>query len=201
MDKPGFYVDIGAHHPYRYSNTFFFYRYGWRGINVEPNPDVALHFQEVRLRDITLSCGCGPVAGSLTYYMFDESALNTFKAEQARWVEGLGKNRVERTINVSIRTLASILDEYLPAGQAIDFMTVDVEGFDLEVLTSNDWQRFRPEFLLVEILNTELNAMTDHEIAVYLRNKGYDLVGKAVHTAFFRRRDGFPITPAAQQPV
>src|SRR5215207_3271493 len=74
----GFFVDVGAHHPRRFSNTYLFYRAGWRGINVEPNPDLTPLFARERPRDVTLQLGVSDVPGMLTYFRFNDGALNTF---------------------------------------------------------------------------------------------------------------------------
>jgi len=189
MAQPGFYVDVGALHPYRFSNTYLFYRSGWRGINIEPNPAAITAFRQRRPLDVTVNCAVGP-AGEMTYYMFGEPALNTVVEAQAQRVEREtgGKFRIETTVVIPVRPLAAILDDHVAPDQTIDFMTVDAEGFDIEVLRSNDWSRFRPELLLTEISGVPLHAAPASEVAVYLDSVGYDLIGKAVQTAFFRRR-------------
>ncbi len=186
MAHPGFYIDIGAHHPFRFSNTYLFYCHGWRGINVEPNLVLSNHIRRARPRDITLNCGCGQEASQLTYHMFDEPALNTFDPAQADSIAAQGY-RLEKTATVLVRPLASILEENLPAGTEIDFMTIDTESFDLDVLAGNDWTRFRPGYLLVEILDTALADAGSNDVVRFLGEQGYELIGKAVHTAFFRR--------------
>lgn len=186
---PGFYVDVGAHHPYRFSNTYFFYRLGWRGINIEPNPMASDTLRKARGRDITLQCGCGREAGTLDYHMFDEPALNTFERTVADDIASKGRYRLRETVPVPVRRLASILDEHVPPGTAIDFLSVDAEGFDLDVLAGNDWTRFRPTYVLVEILDTDLADAGSNPIVAFLQDHGYDLAGKAIHTAMFRRRD------------
>src|SRR5215470_18597307 len=74
----GFYVDVGAHHPKRFSNTYRFYRRGWCGINIEPNPDTLALFNRSRKRDINLAVGVAAQEGELVYFMFNEPALNSF---------------------------------------------------------------------------------------------------------------------------
>src|SRR5690349_18351333 len=60
----GFYVDVGAHHPMRFSNTYFFYRRGWRGINIDARPGSKREFDRARPRDINVECGVAQVAGA-----------------------------------------------------------------------------------------------------------------------------------------
>src|SRR5690348_9855363 len=76
----GFYVDVGAHHPRRFSNTHLFYRAGWSGINLEPNPEAQDLGAKCRPRDINLQMGVDEQSGVLKYHRFDEPALNTFDA-------------------------------------------------------------------------------------------------------------------------
>jgi len=78
----GFFVDIGAHHPARFSNTYYFYRRGWRGINVDALPGTKRLFQRMRSRDITIECGVGSQEGVLKYFAFNEPALNTFSEQE-----------------------------------------------------------------------------------------------------------------------
>lgn len=180
----GFYVDIGAHHPYRFSNTCFFHKQGWRGINVDAMPGSMAAFRRARPADINLETGVGAQAGTLQFHIFNEPALNTFDPELAR-ERSQPPYRLLRTVPVPVVTLAQLLESHLPAGQAIGFMSVDVEGHDLAVLQSNDWQRFRPGVILVETMSADLAALQAAPITKYLAQHGYRPVAKAVHSAFF----------------
>ena len=77
-EQDGIYVDIGANHPLRFSNTHFFYKKGWRGVNIEPNPELHQVLQEVRTDDFNFNIGISDEKDVLDYYMFNEPALNTF---------------------------------------------------------------------------------------------------------------------------
>jgi hypothetical protein len=78
----GFFVDIGAHHPVRFSNTFYFYRRGWSGINVDALPGTRKLFRRMRPRDTTIECGVGLEESKLKYFSFNEPALNTFLEQE-----------------------------------------------------------------------------------------------------------------------
>ncbi len=145
----GFYVDVGAFHPILFSNTYFFYLNGWRGINVEARPRSKELFDKMRPRDFNLEVGVSRERGSLTYYFIaEDSPMNSFSPDFLRQIKML--EHVHSEIPVPTLPLAEILDRHLPPGQAIDFMSVDVEGHDFEVLESNDWKRFRPRIVVVE---------------------------------------------------
>lgn len=185
----GFYVDVGAHHPVRFSNTYLFYKRGWSGINIDAMPGSMKNFERVRPRDVNIECGVAVRTGKLKYYRFDESALNTFDAAEA-----LHKNqypyRLLDVVEVSVERLDTLLDKYLPSGQRIDFMSVDVEGKDEEVLRSNDWSRYRPRFILAETLRTDMLKLGECSVVSFLSGVGYKPIGKAYNTTFFEQDVG-----------
>lgn len=181
----GFYVDIGAFHPFKYSNTCIFYKKGWSGINVEPNPDVRPAFLEHRTRDINLNVAVGNGNEELSYYKFNDPAVNSFSVEHVeKWKQAKGFY-VTEVINVKIRKLSDILAEYLPSGKRIDFMTIDVESFDLAVLQSNDWNLYRPYILLVEEEILHFDNYLESPIIKYLYEKNYEIKTICNGTLFF----------------
>jgi len=186
--KSGFYVDIGAHHPLRFSNTHYFYRRGWRGINVEPNPDSIRAFQSARRRDFNLQVGVSNYAGRLTYYLFDESALNTFDGALVKSRLADTAYKVVGTIEIPVERLDSILEKYLPENTEIDFLSIDVEGLDFAVLNSNDWRLYRPKIVLVEALGKSLEDVLHGEIFYFMKGQGYELFAKTFNTLIFRER-------------
>ncbi len=182
----GFYIDIGAHHPYRFSNTMYFYKHGWKGINIEPAPTAIKLFKIFRYRDITLNIGISANRQKLKFYCFNEPALNGFSEELSNERNDHSKYKILKTIDIDTYTLAEVLDEYLSAKQAIDFLSIDVEGLDFEVLKSNNWEKYQPQYILVEDKIT-VNRLEDSEVYVYLNNKGYELVAKTLRTLFFKK--------------
>ncbi len=184
----GFYVDVGAHHPMRFSNTYLFYKRGWRGVNVDAQPGSMALFRRHRPFDTNLEVGCGSIPGRFPYFRFNEPALNTFDPEEAKRKD-VSPYRLIEEVNVPIRRLDDILEAHLPAGRTIDFLSIDVEGRDLDVLQSNDWVRFRPRFILAETLRAELMMLEHDPVVQFLRGVGYAPVGKAYNTTFFRQMD------------
>lgn len=181
----GFYVDVGAHHPIRFSNTYYFYKLGWFGINIEPNPSAGILFKSVRRRDIHLQLGVSDSPGELTYYQFNEPALNTFDDKSVQ--SSLAKKRchLKSTCQVMVERLDRILSSYLPDGTVIDFLSVDVEGLDLAVLRSNDWERYRPKCVLIEILRSSLEDMMTNQVYDFMAKHQYMLYAKTCNTALF----------------
>ena len=182
----GFFVDVGAHHPYRFSNTLYFYKKGWKGINIEPTPGAIKSFNFFRRRDINLNIGISGKKDKLIFYCFNEPALNGFSKELSEERNSTSKiYRIEKEILVETYPLADVLDKYLPAGQKIDFFTIDVEGLDLEVLKSNNWDKYKPTFVLVED-SVDFANITSSETYIYLDQMGYELVTKTLRTSFFK---------------
>lgn len=186
--RDGFYVDVGAHHPYRFSNTQALHELGWRGVNIDAMPGSMKPFRRVRAHDCNIEVGIGAEPGTARLHVFNEPALNTFDADVAR-MHTRGTWRVERTVDVLIQPLAQVLEENVPAGRHIDVMSVDVEGRDLEVLQSNDWVRFRPTVVLAEALGTKIDDLGENEVVCFLRARGYVLLAKTINTVFLLNKE------------
>jgi len=181
----GFYVDVGAHHPFRFSNTAIFYKKGWKGINIEPTPNLITAFNKYRKRDINLNVGIAEKEGELTFYEFDEPALNSFNKDLSVDRNNNTSYNIISQKQIKVFTLEQILDKYMNKNQNIDFITIDVEGLDLSVLSSNNWEKYRPNYVLVE---AEINFEEPqrNEIYAFLSSRSYELIGKTLRTLIFR---------------
>lgn len=182
--QTGFYVDIGAHHPQRYSNTYLFYLRGWKGIAIEPNPLSAKLFKEIRPKDINVEIGISLQEGKLDYFEFEEPALNTFDEDIAKSIK---TSKFLRSRTISVVPLHKVLNKYLPEGQHIDFMSIDVEGLDEQVARSNDWEKFRPKFLLIESRKIEkIEEVIETSLHQYMKSIRYHLIAKCVNTLIYK---------------
>jgi FkbM family methyltransferase len=175
------YLDIGAHDPFKISNTALLYMRGSRGINVEANPQLIKAFRTQRPEDVNLNVGVAPEAGTLTFHMFDErSGLNTFSPEQARRIEQGGQFRVRKKIEVPTMTVTDILDTHWSGGFP-DFLSLDVEGLDLDILMSIDFARAAPKLICVEANSAEIGR----RMLAFLEAKNYVLFFRAAANLFF----------------
>ncbi len=148
-NKPhGFYVDVGAYNPTRMSNTKRFYLRGWTGINVEPDPEKFKKFCKYRPKDINLNLGIANRNGKLTYFKFEPDTLSTFSKEAADTYQREGLKLVD-THKIKISKLSDVLEKHAN-GKQIDFISIDVEGYDHEVLKSNNWKKFKPTLVCIE---------------------------------------------------
>lgn len=182
----GFFVDIGAYNPILFSNTYLFYLKGWRGINIDARPGSMLDFDKIRPGDKNLEVAIGKEEKILTYFMFDEPALNGFSKEVSLDRNSNTPFRIVNTVDLPVKRLETLLNEHLPAGQGITFMSVDVEGLDLEVLESNNWEKYKPEMMLVETSVTFEGIAFESPIHNFLVSKGYHFVAKTYRTSFYK---------------
>ena len=187
--KTGFYIDIGAHHPFRFSNTCFFYRQGWSGINIDAMPNSMKLFRKYRKRDINLEIAISDKKENLTYYIFNEPALNGFSKKISKQRNDVGEYKIIATKDIKTFTLEEILNNKLSINQEIDFISIDVEGLDSQVLISNNWNKYRPKFVLIEILNSSLSDLSLSEEYKFLSSVDYEIFAKTMNTIFFKRCD------------
>jgi FkbM family methyltransferase len=185
--RTGFFIDVGAHHPVRFSNTYLFYRMGWRGINIDAMPGSMKPFKKLRSGDINIECPISDKQEELTYFAFNEPALNTFSEEEASKKNGVDGYYIINKQKLVTQPLSVILTDHLKENQAVDFLSIDVEGLDFHVLKSIDWDKVRPQVILVEDLNGSLETIFENsEIRKYLEPKGYKIFSKTVNTLFFK---------------
>lgn len=183
----GFYVDVGANDPVFNSNTKRFYDKGWHGINIEPGVEQFEKFASSRPRDINLNVGVGSVKGKVVFYkVVGDSTLSSFNKNVAEKMATKFKLSVDET-DVTVFRLEDIFDTYVK-NRHVDFISIDAEGIDLEVLKSNDWDKFRPSLVMVEV-DSQYS-----EIITYMSSHNYLHVFNNFHNAFFLDRKTSEIT-------
>ncbi|MDD3050794.1 MAG: FkbM family methyltransferase, partial [Candidatus Cloacimonetes bacterium] len=160
----------------------------WTGINLDAMPGSMKAFKKFRKKDVNLEIPISISNKTLTYYCFNEPALNTFSEHLAQDRQKSNNQYViEKELELRTFKLSEVLDKYLPAEKKIDFLTIDVEGFDLEVLKSNDWSKYIPSFILIEVLKSNsYHDVISSDINVFLEQKGYVFFAKSLNTIFFK---------------
>lgn len=179
----GFYIDIGSGHPILGSNTYALYELGWRGILVDPvkaNVDLS---HRVRPEDKSLHAAIGlSDSESVDFIEFETYQYSTTSESRATEVSALG-HKIAARYPVRIHPLQQILPPEIPPGPTV--MTVDVEGEEMGVLVTNDWVKFRPDFLLIEDLTPPIQRSTP--VSEFLSSKNYELIGIAGVTSLYKR--------------
>jgi hypothetical protein len=173
----GFYVDIGAHHPVHFSNTYHFYLRGWRGINIDAIPASMDAFRLLRPRDINIeACVDSAAHQTRVFTVFDVPALNTASLEEAQKVVRSGKAKMVMQHQMETTTLTDLLDLHLPSGGSVDLLTIDAEGLDEVILQHHDFGRYRPRVLLFERKEMNFAHLDQDDLIIHLKNEGYEMV-------------------------
>jgi len=169
------YVDVGANHPTRISNTYLFYRKGYHGLVVEPNVSYAPLYRRYRPRDIFFPIGCATHPQLLPFYhSADGSVLNSFSSE-----------RKSGAVRVDILPVFP-LDDLLPhvGSHRILLLSIDVEGMDIEVLRSGPCLLAKTEFVVLECPVIANTADT------FLIAQGFTFLHRTQHNNIYRRSKG-----------
>ncbi|HSH04651.1 MAG TPA: FkbM family methyltransferase [Anaerolineae bacterium] len=185
---PGFFVDVGAYSPKLFSNTYWFYKRGWRGINIDPTPGSMRAFRLIRPRDINLELAIAAEDGELKFQNWGPSSVMNTAATDALDVRSDLQGHGGELITVPARRLDSLFAEYLPPNQHIDFMSVDVEGFELDVLSSNNWEKYRPELIMVEQYGDTLPEIQASDTMALMESVDYQFYAWVRPNAVYRDR-------------
>lgn len=182
--KKGFYIDVGAHHSSRFSNTYKLYKESdWNGINIDPNLKSYKNLQKNRKRDINICCGISNKKEVLKFYSFQESALSTFSLKKKNQLKNNFKFKIKK---IPCQRLDCLLDKYIQKSLTIDLLSIDAEGYDLKVLQSNNWNKYLPIYIIIEIAPTTLDKIENHPISKFLKKKKYNIYSKLHKSVIFK---------------
>lgn len=192
IDNKARFLDIGAHDPVRGNNTYLFYTAGYRGVLVEPNPYYVDLIKKRRPEDIVLPVGIGvDDQREADYYVIrGDGQLNTFSKEQAEAHEKESKGAIQRVEKRELVRLDKVLEQHFAAA-APGFVSMDIEGLDLAILKTLDFERWRPPVFCIE--TAAVTGDIEEGIAALLSEKGYVIRGGSpVNTVFVdkKRLDG-----------
>jgi FkbM family methyltransferase len=154
------YLDIGAHHPTWLSNSYLLYKRGSSGVLVEPDPILCSVIRQHRPNDICLNIGVGVGEGDeADFYVMTTKTLNTFSKEEALRYQDYGREKIEEIIRIPLVSVNGIIQKYFDT--CPNFVSLDVEGLDMQILQDFNFERFRPEVFCIETLTyTENNTET-----------------------------------------
>jgi FkbM family methyltransferase len=161
----GFYIDIGACFPQEGSVTKHFYDLGWRGINVEPDPQAFEMLAEERSKDINLNVAITDVGSELRLYHADSIGETSALVRESA-----------SSFVVPALSLRDLCEQHV--NNEIDFLKIDVEGFEFQVVQSGDWQRYRPKIIIAEVTFPWSNLIRPEakQIEAFLLQHSYEKV-------------------------
>ena len=179
----GYYVEVGCNEPRFISNTFLLYRRGWRGVCIDANEQLIRKFGRIRPRDQAVCAFVAHESQPLAYLEFGNNVLSTADAQYVPQYLAQGE-QIERTRQVQPRTLTAILDEH-HAPARFDLLAVDAEEFDLSVLQSLDFDRYRPRLVMVEAEDFDALQPLHHPICSFLLARKYAFRGSMLKNLYF----------------
>ena len=188
----GFYIDVGCYHPLDGNNTNLLHKKGWNGINLDINFYSIELFNFLRKKDVNIHSGISRKKDELTmYYRKEINMLNTLdeKIAKIHFRNGFKKK------NVQVNTLNFFISRYFKKLKKIDFLNIDVEGVELNVLKSLNFKQYKPQLICVEIHNsknmydTNYDYLKANDIYKYLINKKYKIIWKKKYSFIFEKKN------------
>ena len=169
--KSGLYVDVGCHHPSRINNTFLLYKHGWRGVNIDMSKLSIDLFNLLRKKDVNIHSAVSNKNKIINYY----TNKNLFLS--ASIIPKKGSSKFKYKERVRSEPLTKILDKTIYKNKQIDFLSIDAEGADFEVLKSLNFSRYKPKLICIEVWQDQIKEFNikKHKIYKFLLKKNYKL--------------------------
>ena len=169
----GTYIDVGAGHPIADNVSFWFYERGWQGVVVEPQPELAALYQQLRPRDLVVRGLVGRHCGEIDFHVVERlHGLSTTMQDVAQKAKAFGVGY--QTVRMPVTTLARLCESHNL--DSIDFLKIDVEGAEGDVLFGGDWKRFRPKVIVAEAVTPMASVPSWQDWEPFLMAQGYRFV-------------------------
>ena len=169
----GTYIDVGAGHPVADNVSFWFYERGWQGVVVEPQPELAALYQRLRPRDLVVRGLVGRHCGEIDFHVVERlHGLSTTVQDVAQKAKAFGVGY--QTVRMPVTTLARLCESHNL--DSIDFLKIDVEGAEGDVLFGGDWKRFRPKVIVAEAVTPMASVPSWQDWEPFLMAQGYRFV-------------------------
>jgi len=180
--KNGFFVDVGCYHPKKFNNTYALYEKGWSGINIDVDEIKIDTFNLARKRDINILCAVSDKPGVFKWFSNGLYSLTaTLDETFAKSIGGYTEKEVK------VDTLTSIIDKTRYVGREIDFLSIDAEGHDFNVLKSLDFEQYKPKLIAVESHLSNFREIEKGQLYKFLSDKGFVLVNWCGFTLIFKK--------------
>jgi len=180
------YIDIGAHHPFYLSNTYYFYLKGSHGVCIEPDPDLFKKIKLMRQRDVCINAGIGDSSKAYSeFFVMTTKTLNTFSKKEAKRYESYGNNKIENVLRIPLLTFSDVINSHFK--NPPNFVSLDVEGNDLAILQSINLEKIRPQVFCIETL-TYVEDKSEKKITSiieFMEHNGYFLYADTYINSIF----------------
>jgi FkbM family methyltransferase len=189
ISKP-VYLDVGANHPKKINNTYFFYKRGCSGVLVEPDKNLCKGLIKQRgRRDTVLNLGVGAKQDKLTFYKMSINALSSFSLEESEKIQETGVSKIISTEQIDVIPINDVLKKH-----NFNFVSVDVEGVD-DILVDNwDFEKYRPEVICIETVEFKMGKLGKKKFGLIskIEKNGYKLYADTYINSIFIRSDKLP---------
>ena len=183
----GFYLDIGCYHPIKYSNTALLHNRGWQGINIDMNQTSIDLFKILRKKDKNICAAISSSNKEVTQFIdHSYSPVNTIDKNFSQMISKRLQIKPFSERKIYTNTLNEILEKYEIQIKKIDFLNIDVEGHDYEVLKGINFLNIKPKIICIEIDNHEKN-LSKESIQNYLKKFNYKIIKRIGFNGFFEK--------------
>ena len=185
----GRFIDVGAFHPFIFSNTMLLSKLGWRGINIDCDPTKIARFERLRPRDQNICAAVAEAPRDMVRLEYSMGLTNRIADPRE---ENLSSACDEKPLSVTpirVRTLTDIIEQSAFRGQHFHYLNVDCEGQDLSVLKGLDFSRYSPDLITIEALTQAAQA----ELRTFLAALSYQLTDIVRLTLFFKKSQAPPV--------
>ena len=179
----GRFIDVGAFHPFKLSNTMLLSQLGWRGINIDCDPVKIARFEKLRPFDQNICAAVAEVPRDMVYLEYPKGFTNRIAdSGEKNPLSGCGEKPLKAT-PIRVTTLTHIIEQSVFRGQHFHYLNVDCEGQDLSVLRGLDFSRYSPDLISAEAFTKTAKA----ELTAFLAGLGYELTDIVHLTLFFKK--------------
>ena len=182
LKKKGFYVDVGAYHPIRHNNTMILYQNGWRGINIDANQFSIDLFNFIRPEDENFNIAISDKSEKIDFYSSKKHDPQSTANKIFLKHDYIDKNRKYKKKEIEAKTLNDVLKNSKYNGQQIDFLNIDVQGYDYKVLKSLDFEVYKPKYICIEI-----QFINEKEIMDFLTYNKYKKIWTGINSNIFEK--------------
>ena len=193
------YLDLGANDPIRLNNTYYFYKKGSRGVLVEPDPALFGKLKQKRRKDTCLNIGVGLTEAKWAdFYIMTWPLFNTLSKERAEEIQNhyQGRNSIEMVIQVPLKNINTIIEENFPSGGP-DILSIDIEGIDLAILETLNYEKHSPAIICVE--NDIHDRREVRGLREFLHSQGYYQYANTHINSIFVKEGKVAETPVKKQ--
>jgi FkbM family methyltransferase len=183
-NRIGFYVDVGCNHPIKSSNTYYFYKKGWKGITIDANRKLVEQHKRLRIADIAICAAVSNITGEAFFTQFKDTLVSSLDAGHIHEWSNNQKREVESVEKVKTFQLTTLLDQK-KCPKSFELLSIDVEGHDYEVLSSLDLMRYRAKLIVIEMHGFDITDVSNSKIYNYLADNNYKMTGFIVMNGYF----------------